>query len=132
MLEIKSNQIQFLTMFNDFMGLNNYNNLFNVGFRTTDDFSIYLSYIEKKSDLEADLIMREICNIADKCQVDVYLHIVPKDLTNKALTLNKFRKLQNEAKVKLELYFQNYGFITINKQVVNLLIEIQMLRKSKK
>jgi hypothetical protein len=113
------------------MGLNGYNNLFNVGFRTTDNFSMYLSYIEKISDMGADLVMEKIGEIADRCQVDVYLHIVPKDLIGIPVSLSQFRKNQNGAKSKLELYFKKYGFEIIRKEVVDLFIEIEMIRKFK-
>lgn len=129
MIEITSNQISFLNCFNEFMGLNGYDNLFSVGFRTTDNYAMYLSYIEKKTDLSADLIMRGIGDIADRCQVDIYLHIVPKDLVG-TNSLKEFRKNQNGAKSKLEKYFSLYGFKTIRKEVVDLFIEIEMLRKS--
>jgi len=131
MLEVKSNQIQFITTFKDFMGLNGYDNLFNVGFRTTEDFSMYLSYIEKKSDLKANLIMEKIGDIADECQVDIYLHIVPKDLIGIPVGLSQFRRIQNEAKLKLEIYFKKYGFKIIKKEIVDLFIEIEMLRTFK-
>ena len=129
MIEITSNQISFLNCFNEFMGLNGYDNLFSVGFRTTDNYAMYLSYIEKKTDLSADFIMRGIGDIADRCQVDIYLHIVPKDLVG-TNSLKEFRKNQNGAKSKLEKYFSLYGFKTIRKEVVDLFIEIEMLRKS--
>jgi hypothetical protein len=118
-------------MFNELMVLNGYDNLFNVGFRTTDNFSMYLSYIEKISDMGADLVMRKLGEIADKCQVDIYLHIVPKDLIGVPVTLSQFRRNQNSAKTKLEKYFKKYGFEIIRKEVVDLFIEIEMIRKCK-
>jgi hypothetical protein len=129
MLEIKSNQISFLNKFNEFMGLNKYDNLFNISFQTTENFSMYLSYIEKISDMEADLIMKRIGDIADECHVDIYLHIVPKDLIGDPVSLSQFRRNQNEAKTKLEKYFKKYGFEIIRKEVVDLFIEIEMIRR---
>jgi len=128
MLEIKSNQISFLNKFNEFMGLNKYDNLFNISFQTTENFSMYLSYIEKVSDMSSELIMLEIGKIADECQVDIYLHIVPKDLIGIPVGLNQFRRIQNSGKLKLETYFKKYGFKLIRKEVVDLFIEIEMVR----
>jgi len=128
MLEIKSNQISFLNKFNEFMGLNKYDNLFNISFQTTENFSMYLSYIEKVSDMNADVVMLEIGKIADECQVDIYLQIVPKDLVGTPMNLSKFRMNQNGAKSKLENYFKKYGFVITRKEVVDLFIEIEMVR----
>jgi hypothetical protein len=129
MLEIKSNQISFLNKFDEFMCLNKYDNLFNISFQTTENFCMYLSYIEKISDMNADIIMSQIVKFADDCQVDIYLHIVPKDLIGTPVSLSQFRKNQNGAKTKLEKYFKKYGFEIIRKEVVDLFIEIEMIRR---
>jgi hypothetical protein len=115
--------------FSEYVKEHNLGNLFNVNFVMKDDGSVYLTYIERKTDFFANVVMDSICKLADDCSVDITLDVVPKDLSNKTLTLPQFRKNQNTAKIKLENYFSKYGFVILRKEVRDLFIEIEMIRK---
>ncbi len=74
-----------------------------------NDYSIYLRIIVKRrKDINAVELMNNICSIADKTGVNIYLQVIPMNV----FAFRDFEEITSENQIKLEKYYCKFGFKT--------------------